>query len=298
MDSRKLALVAVFLVQLLYGLNYTFAKIVINENYMKPSGFVLLRVVGATILFWLFGLFVKKEKIDKKDYVKFFFAAVFGVATNMLLFFKGLELTTPIHAAVIMITAPIIIMIFSSFLLNEKITKLKIIGVILGFIGASILTVYGKSTRVGDNVFLGNIFVFINAVSYSIYIILIKKLTAKYHPFTFIKWLFLFGAFMVLPFGFNELQEVQWQTFTPYIIFSVVFVILGATFATYILNPLALTKLKASTVGTFIYLQPVIAGVFAIVMGVDTINVVKVAAMLLIFGGVYLVSYKPKIKSN
>lgn len=298
MDSRKLALVAVFLVQLLYGLNYTFAKIVINENYMKPSGFVLLRVVGATILFWLFGLFVKKEKIDKKDYVKFFFAAVFGVATNMLLFFKGLELTTPIHAAVIMITAPIIIMIFSSFLLNEKITKLKIIGVILGFIGASILTVYGKSTRVGDNVFLGNIFVFINAVSYSIYIILIKKLTAKYHPFTFIKWLFLFGAFMVLPFGFNELQEVQWHTFTPYIIFSVVFVILGATFATYILNPLALTKLKASTVGTFIYLQPVIAGVFAIVMGVDTINVVKVAAMLLIFGGVYLVSYKPKIKSN
>lgn len=298
MDSRKLALVAVFLVQLLYGLNYTFAKIVINENYMKSSGFVLLRVVGATILFWLFGLFVKKEKIDKKDYVKFFFAAVFGVATNMLLFFKGLELTTPIHAAVIMITAPIIIMIFSSFLLNEKITKLKIIGVILGFIGASILTVYGKSTRVGDNVFLGNIFVFINAVSYSIYIILIKKLTAKYHPFTFIKWLFLFGAFMVLPFGFNELQEVQWQTFTPYIIFSVVFVILGATFATYILNPLALTKLKASTVGTFIYLQPVIAGVFAIVMGVDTINVVKVAAMLLIFGGVYLVSYKPKIKSN
>ena len=296
MNSRNFALVAVFLVQLLYGLNYTFAKLVMNGGYVKPFAFVLLRVLGATILFWVLGAFMPKEKIDRKDYKIFLLAAIFGVVTNMLLFLKGLELTTPIHASVIITITPIIILVFSSFFLKERVTGLKILGVILGFSGAVILTIYGQSTRVGDNVFLGNIMVFINAISYSIYIIIIKKLTAKYHPFTFIKWLFLFGLFMVLPFGFSEVQEIQWHTFTPYIYFSVGFVVIGATFGTYMLNPLALRKLRASTVGTFIYLQPVIAGVFAIFMGFDSINVVKIVAMLLIFAGVYLVSKTPKLQ--
>lgn len=294
MNSRGFAIFALFMVQVLYGLNYTFAKMVMNENFVKPFAFVILRVGGATVLFWLFSLFLPKEKIERKDYMKFFIAAIFGVVINMLLFLKGLELTTPIHASSIVTITPVIILILSSVILKEKVTILKIAGVVLALCGALVLTIYGKSTRTADDVILGNLFIFINAISYSIYIILIKQLTAKYHPFTFIKWLFLFGFFMVLPFGYNQLLEIKWETFTPYISFSVGFVIIGATFATYILNPLALSKLKASTVGVFIYLQPVIAGLFAIVMGVDTIDVIKIIAMVLIFSGVYLVSIKPK----
>ena len=294
MNRQKYALIALFMVQLLYGLNYTFAKVVINDSFVKPFSLVLLRVGGATILFWIFGLFFKQERIELKDYVAFFFGALFGVAINMLLFLKGLELTSPIHASVIVTITPIIILVLSSFFLSEKITKLKVLGVFLGFLGGILLTVLGKSTRIGDNVPLGNTLIFINAISYSIYIIIIKKLTAKYHPFTFIKWLFLFGFFLVLPFGYQETLEIDWQSFTPYAWFSVLFVVIGATFGTYILNPLALRSLKASTVGVFIYLQPVIAGIFAIMMGVDAVSPVKIAAMLLIFSGVYLVTKKPK----
>ncbi len=292
--SRKAALVAVFVVQLLYGLNYTFAKFVMNSGFVKPFAFTVLRVLGALVLFWLLSIFLPKEKIAKNDYKTFFAAAIFGVATNMLLFLKGLELTTPIHAAVIITITPIIILVLSAFFLKERITGLKVVGVLLGFTGAIILTVYGKSTRAADNVFLGNLLVFINAVSYSIYIIIIKKLTDKYHPVTFIKWLFLFGFFLVLPFGYKQLLQIEWLTFTPYVVFSVLFVVVGATFGTYLLNPLALTKLKASTVGIFIYLQPVIAAIFALVMGVDVINPVKIIAMSFIFCGVYLVTKKPK----
>lgn len=297
MNRQKYALIALFMVQLLYGLNYTFAKVVINDSFVKPFSLVLLRVGGATILFWIFGLFFKQERIDLKDYVTFFFGALFGVAINMLLFLKGLELTSPIHASVIVTITPIIILILSSFFLSEKITRLKVLGVFLGFLGGILLTVLGKSTRVGDNVPLGNTLIFINAISYSIYIIIIKKLTAKYHPFTFIKWLFLFGFFLVLPFGYQETLEIDWPSFTSYAWFSVLFVVIGATFGTYILNPLALRSLKASTVGVFIYLQPVIAGIFAIMMGVDVVSPVKIAAMLLIFSGVYLVTKKPKVSA-
>ena len=282
------------MVQLLYGLNYTIAKTVMNENFIKPFGFVLLRVIGATILFWILSLFVPKEKIERKDYLKLMVASLFGVVINMLFFFKGLEYTSPIHASSIMTIIPIIILILSAYILKEKVTKLKIAGVILGLAGALVLTLYGKSSRVGDNIPLGNLLVFLNAVSYSIYIILIKKLTAKYHPFTFIKWLFLFGLIILTPFGYSELQEVQWHTFTPYTTFSVLFVVIGATFGTYLLNPLALNKLKASTVGIFIYLQPAIAALFALAMGADFIDTIKITAMIIIFLGVYLVIKKPK----
>jgi len=294
MNSRALAIIALFMVQVLYGLNYTYAKVIMNENFVKPFALVFLRVGGATVLLWLFGLFLPKEKINPKDYIKFFMAGIFGVAINMLLFLKGLELTSPIHASAIVTITPVIILILSAFILKEKVTVLKIVGIVLALCGALILTVYGKSTRAADNVVLGNTFIFINAISYSIYIILVKQLTAKYHPFTFIKWLFLFGFFMVLPFGYNQLTEIQLASFTTDVYFAVGFVIVGATFATYLLNPYALSKLKASTVGVFIYLQPVIAGLFAIAKGIDAVDTVKVLTMLLIFTGVYIVSLKPK----
>ncbi len=297
MNSRGFALFALFMVQLLYGLNYTFAKTVMNGGFIKPFAFVLLRVLGATLLFWLFGIFYKSEKIEKKDFLTIFAAAVFGVGINMLLFLKGLEYTSPIHASVIMTIIPIIILVMSAIFLNEKLTKLKIVGVVLGFCGGVLLTVLGKSDRAGDNVALGNLFIFLNALSYSCYVIIVKRLTAKYHPFTFIKWLFLFGIILVLPFGYEDFTEIKWHTFSPYIWFSVGFVVVGATFLTYFFNPLSLRSLKASTVGVFIYLQPVIAGIFALIMGVDSIDAIKIVAMCLIFSGVYLVIKKPKVSA-
>jgi len=296
MQNRIYALIAAFSVQLIYGLSFTFANDVIDGGYIKPYGFILLRLIGATALFWIFSLFTKSEKIDRKDFLIFFLASIFGIALNMLTFFKGLEYTTPIHASVIMITTPIIVLILSVFFLKERITLLKIGGIILGFSGAIILSVYGKSMRIGDDILLGNFLVFINAVSFSIYIIILKKLTDKYHPFTFIKWLFLFGLILVTPFGYGELSKVNWSTFSNYTIFSTVFVVIGATFGTYLLNPLALRYLKASTVSAFIYIQPVIAGGFAILMGSDTLNTIKLTAAGLIFIGVYLVTKKSKLK--
>ncbi|MEM6515538.1 MAG: DMT family transporter [Bacteroidota bacterium] len=298
MNSKTVALIALFTVQLLYGFNYTIAKQLMNTGGVSPDALVVFRVAGAAILFWLFGLFYKGEKIERKDFLTLFFAALFGVGINMILYLKGLELTTPIHASVISTIIPILILVLSAFFLNEKLTKLKILGVILGFAGGVLLTILGKSTRTADNVLLGNIFVFLNALFYSGYVILVKKLTAKYHPFSFIKWLFLIGIFIVVPFGYQDTLTIDYHAFDGYAWFLISFVVLGATFGTYFLNPLALRSLKASTVGIFVYLQPVIAGIFALATGKDSINIIKILAMFLIFFGVYLVTKKPKIAST
>lgn len=294
MRARNLALFAALIVQLMYGLNYTFAKDVMVGGFVKPYAFIVLRVGGATLLFWLFSFIGPKEKIDKRDYIHFVIAAFFGIAVNMIMFFKGLEHTTPIHASVISTISPILVLVMSAIFLKEKLTSLKVVGVILAFAGAIILTLYGKSLRAADNILLGNTLIVINATSFATYIILVKKLTAKYHPFTFLKWLFLFSLIMVLPFGYSEVMEIDLQSFSPYVFFAVAFVVIGATYIANLLNPLALRHLKASTVSIFIYLQPVIAGVFAIFMGSDALGSVKVIAAALIFFGVYLVTKKPK----
>lgn len=294
MKVRTFAFIAAFVVQLMYGFNYTFAKDVMVGGYVKPYAFIVLRVGGATLLFWLFSFIGPKEKIDKKDYLNFLIAALFGIAINMLMFFKGLEHTTPIHASVISTISPILVLILSAIFLNEKLTAMKILGVFIGFAGAIILTVYGKSLRSEDNVLLGNTLIFINATSFAIYLILVKKLTAKYHPLTFLKWLFLFSFFMVIPFGYSELMEIDLPSFSPYVFFAVAFVIIGATYIANLLNPLALVHLRASTVSIFIYMQPVIAGIFAIIMGSDNLTVVKTIAAALIFLGIYLVTKRPK----
>ena len=297
MRARNLAILAVFIVQLMYGFNYTFAKDVMSGGFVKPYAFIVLRVGGATLLFWMFWFMGPKEKIDKRDYIHFAIAALFGIAINMLMFFKGLEHTTPIHASVISTISPILVLILSAIFLNEKLTFLKILGVLMGFAGAIILTLYGKSLRAEDNVLLGNSLIIINATSFAIYIILVKKLTAKYHPFTFLKWFFLFAFIMVLPFGYSEVMEIDFPSFTPYVIFAVAFVVIGATYVANLLNPLALQHLKASTVSIFIYMQPVVAGIFAILMGSDQISVVKIIAAGLIFLGVFLVSKRSKVSA-
>ena len=292
MTKRTWALLAAFTATFIYGAAYSIAKDVM-PLYLKPYGFILIRVMGAAILFWILDLFLPKENVEISDYPKIFFTAIFGIAINMLTFYKGLSLTTPINSAVIMITVPILVLIFSSILLKEKLSIKKGIGIILGLLGAMILTVYGKSDpKIGTNVPWGNFLTLINAISYAFYLVIVKNLLAKYSTFTFIKWFYLFGMILVFPFGISELLDVQWLVLPRFIVGEIVFIIVCSTFMTYLFNLLALSQLKASTMSVFIYLQPVIASFFAILMKTDHIDSIKLLASGLIFLGVYLATTK------
>jgi len=290
LNTRTFAFLVAFLAAVIYGVTFTIAKNVM-PIYIKPYGFIVLRVIGATLLFWLSSFFIKREKIALKDYAIIFFAAIFGIAINMLAFFKGLDYTTPINASVIMVVTPILVLILSAIILKEKITNRKVIGVFIGLIGAIVLIAYGQGLHLDNsNIELGNLLVFLNAASYSLYLIIVKKLTEKYHPITFAKWLYLFGFFLVLPFGYHDLTMVEWHSLPTDIIYKIGFVVVFATFFTYLFNLLAIRKLKPTTVSVFIYLQPVIATIYALFMKSDTLNDVKIIAAIFIFTGVYIVS--------
>ena len=288
MSKRNFALLGATMVSLIYGLTFTIAKDVM-PLYIDAYGFIVLRVFGATILFWIVSAFVPTEKIEKKDFLRIIACAFFGVGLNMLTFFKGLSYTSPISASVIMVSTPIIVLILSSIILKERMKKLKILGIILGLLGTTFLILYGKSIGNATNAGLGNFLVLVNAISYAFYLIFVRKLMAKYNAFSFVKWIYLFGFLMVLPFGWSEFQAVNWTQIPTDIYWKIGFVVLFSTFFTYLLNLLSMRELKPTTVAVFIYLQPVFATIFAIGLGKDELNKIKISSALLIFVGVYLV---------
>lgn len=291
MSKRNLAIIGATIVSLIYGVTFSVAKDVMPQ-YIQPYGFIVLRVLGATILFWAVSFFTPKEKIASSDFLRITAAAFFGVAFNMLTFFKGLSYTSPILSAVLMVTSPILVLIFSAIIVKEQLQLQKIIGIVLGLSGATIIILYGKKLASMPHAMLGNFLVFINAVSYAFYLIIVKKLMDKYNAFTFVKWIYTIGFLMVLPFGWNEVAQVAWHNIPTTIYYKIGFVVLFSTFFTYLLNLLSMRQLSPTTVAVFMYLQPLFATVFAIGMGKDSLDMVKIGSAFLVFFGVYLVVVK------
>ena len=294
MSKRTLAILAAFGATTIYGLNHTIAKGVM-PLYVKPFGFIMIRVLGATLLFWGISFLGPKEKIEKRDWGRLVLCSLFGMAINMLAFFKGLDLSTPINSSVLVTTTPIIVVILSAFLIKEHIRWVKGMGIAIGLIGAIFLIVYGNEVRQdAPNIALGNILFLVNSFFFGLYLILTKKLVTKYHPFTIMKWLFLIGIFLNLPIALPEFLEISWGTLPGEVIGKIAFVVLGTTFCTYLFNAYALTQLKASTVSAFVYVQPLVGILFAILSGKDSLSPVKIAAGAMVVLGVYLVSKRPK----
>ncbi len=290
MSKRVLALLAALGATTIYGINHTIAKGVM-PLYIKPFGFIFLRVVGATALFWGISFFGPKQRIAKKDWGRLVLAALLGMSINMLSFFKGLELSTPINSAVLITISPIIVVVLSAFILKEKVTRQKTLGIAFGFIGALTLVLFGAELRQdAPNIPFGNVLFIVNAAAYASYLIVAKRLLQKYHPFTLMKWLFTIALVINLPITLPEFLEIQWDTMPSWVYGSIVFVVVCTTFMTYLFNIFAMTQLKASTVGAFIYLQPLFGIGFALLSGKDSLGLVQVLATVLVLVGVYLAS--------
>ena len=292
MNNRYLALIAAFLATSIYGINHTIAKEVM-PIYIGSSGFIMLRLLGATSIFWLISLFTPNEKIEKKDFFKILLASVLGMCINMLAFFRGLELSTPINSGIIITLSPVLVLILSYFFLKERITIKKILGILIGFSGAVFLILNSSKTGINaPNIPLGNSFFLLNASAYAGYLIVIKPLTKKYNIFTLMKWLFLIGLILSSPITYNQFVEVNWTELPWFAIWRMGYVVIGTTFLTYLFNVYALKTLSPTTVGSFIYLQPIITIIFALITGNDFLDATKLVSCLLVFIGIYLVSIK------
>ena len=292
MNKRTIALFAAFAATSIFGFNHTIAK-ELMPDVLSPNALLYCRVVGAAICFWFVSLFLKNEKIEVKDFKLIIVCAFFGMGLNMITALNGLYNSTPINSAIITTLAPIFIFLISVIIIKEKITKIKYVGVFIGFCGTlTLILLNEKSVSSAPDINLGNFYLFINSVSYALYFVLVKPLTKKYTMITIMKWLFLFSIFINMPFGLIEFTEINWVEISGVSLLKISYVVICTTFLVYLLNLYALKNLKASTVGMFIYLQPVIGILFAIYRGADKLSVADATSVLLVFIGVYLVSKK------
>lgn len=303
MSKRLLAHIALIGANLIYGVNYSIAKWIMPD-YVDPFGLVVMRAIGGVLLFWLFALTVKREKIERKDMIRLMLSGMFGVAFNQMMFLAGLNFTTPIDASIIMTLNPVVVLIAALILLGEKITWRKIVGIILGGAGAILLILSTGKISFDSDHFVGNLLMLGNTTSYAIYLVIVKPLMKKYHPITVIKWVFLYGSLIIIPAGFNEFSTTAFETFTTEVWLSIGYVVIFTTFFAYLLNIIALNWVSPTLASTYIYSQPVIAGVVAIIMLQDEITWIKIISTALVFAGVYFVNLagvkkdksKPQIK--
>ena len=289
MYRKIFALGAATLATTIYGINHTVAKSVM-PIYIGSLGFVLLRVLGATILFWVISIFFKSQQIEKKDRLTILKCGLFGMGINIAAFISGLDYSTPINSSILIIITPIFVVILSYFIFNNKINSSKIIGIFLGFIGAMILIINADMTSsIGRNIPLGNFLFIINSISYAYYLIIVKPMAEKYDLITLFKWLFLIGLIFNFPLGIKQFMLVEWTNLPLYdAILPMLYVVICTTFMTYFLNGYALTRLKSSEVAVFVYLQPVIGVTYAIYSKSDVLSATVIVASTLIFAGLYL----------
>ena len=297
--------IALFFVNALYGASHVIAKGVM-PNYLTPNVFILFRAAGATLLFWLVKGFMVREKVERSDLFLLAASGLFGVTVNQLCFFHGLNLSSSINSGIIMTVNPILVVILSFFILKEGITWRKSVGIAVGATGAVMLTLTA-GTAGGDSI-IGDLFLFINAASYAVYLVIAKPLMKKYSPLTVITYVFTFGLIFMLLFPpvLGDLFSTEFVDLPTDIIWKIVYVVVGVTFLTYLLTMYGLKYLSPSVSSAYIYLQPVLVMIFAFLLGwmgiaedyTDTITLEKVLYMLVIFIGVYLTSSSSFLKKN
>lgn len=258
--------------------------------YVGPSAFIFIRVSCTLVMFALLFFALTRERVQWGDLPRFVVCAITGVTVNQLLFYEGLNYTTPINAAVIFTSNPILTLLVSAVILKEKLTGKKIIGILIGAVGAVALIILSRGGVSFDgNTRLGNLFIIINALSYAVYLVVAKPLMKKYKPLTVITMNFFMGWFFVTPFGYEQFTRIRWETFTPFVWGALAFTVIGVTFIAYLFSIFALQRLTPSQVSIYVYVQPVTAALLAIVLGKDHFTPELVICSLLIFLGVFLV---------
>jgi drug/metabolite transporter (DMT)-like permease len=274
------------------GAHYIIAKNVV-PTFVGASGMIVIRVFCGTIFFIWLDLFHKNQSpIEKKDYWKIVACALTGVTINQLMFFNGLAITSPINASLIMMTSPIMVSFFAVYLLKEKIKWYNAVGIFIGICGAIMLIINKNKVNDFQGNATGDLYILINATAWSSYLIFAAPLMQQYNPFKLLKWTFGLGFLFVLPFGYNQFVSINMELFTMETWFGLSYIILLGTMLAYYINTAVLKHVSASITGIYIYFQPLVATIIAVLIGVDSLNLYKIIAAIMIFTGVYLVSKK------
>ncbi|MBR4300248.1 MAG: EamA family transporter [Bacteroidales bacterium] len=287
--------IACFAAYAIFGINIITCKDLTSGNLISPITIFTLRSLGAGIIFWILSLFLPKEKVERKDYLKIFAAAFLGYFVTQLTFLVAIPEVTPMHCSIISSMSPIYTMFIAAFVLKEPLTWKKAAGVLISLCG--ILFLIFSNARGGsgasESSMKGIMLMFLNSLSFSLYLGIFKPVIAKYSVVTFMKWIFLFSALMAMPMSFREVISLSWTRIPSVQLWELGYLIVFATFISYFLIPVGQKRIRPTLVSMYSYIQPIIATVISIIIGMDILTWQKLLAAGLVFFGVFVVSRSP-----
>ena len=295
MDKGKLkGHAALWVANIIWGLNAPIGKSVLisaaNPGGISPFAMSVYRMIGAALLFWTASLFLPRERVTRRDIVLLFFASLFGIQLNQMLFLWGLSLTSPIDTSIIATIVPVLTMILATLFLREPITWLKAGGVFLGCAGAVLLILVSQHGTGHTSSVQGDLLCIISAVSYATYLTAFRDVIVRYSPVTVMKWMFLFAAIVAVAIYYRPLVEVDYAALTSRTWGGIVYVVVCSTFISYLLVPIGQRYLRPTVVSMYNYVQPIVAVLFTVAIGLDTFGPTKGFAALCVFVGVWLVT--------
>ncbi len=295
MNENTKARAGVLLANFFFGTSVIAVKH-ITPSLLPPFALTAIRIVVTMLLFWsMYAVRPIKMGITKKDLLRLLFCALFGITMNQTFTMVGFSLTSPIHASLLLLATPITITLLAAWFLKESLNVLKIGGLLLGISGGALLIFSRDITATASaQQPLGDLFVIMSSISYSVYVISIKPLMAKYKATHILQWVFLFGTFFSLPIGWSVLGKVAWSAFDGWSWFALAYCVIGATFIAYQLMNYGIKKLGASITGSYIYTQPFFATLASMIILHESLSLPKIGAAVLIMVGVFLTNYKKR----
>ena len=291
MEKNKLTgHIAMFSANIIFGLNTPISRTLMPQ-ILSPYTLTFFRLAGGLLMFWIASIFSKKEHVPAKDILLLFFASLFALTLNQLPYFIGLSLTSPIDASIVVTMLPIITMILAALILKEPITLMKAVGVLVGASGALLLVFHSPVVHNGHSNFWGNVIVFGAVSSFALYLTLFKELISRYSPVTVMKWMFLFGTIVCLPFCYKPLEQTDFTILSSGTYWRIAYMVFFATFVGYLLIPIGQKELRPTTLSMYNYVQPVVASMVAVAIGIDIFGLEKALSGVLVFAGVYIVTH-------
>ena len=284
--------IACFTAYAIFGVNIIVCKDLTSGHLISPIGIFTLRSLGAGLMFWILSLFLPAEKVEKKDYLKILAAAFLGYFVTQLTFLVAIPDVTPMHCSIISSMSPIYTMFIAAVVLKEPLSWKKAGGVVLSLCGILFLIFNNASGTSGasESKLSGIFLMFLNSLSFSLYLGIFKPVIAKYSVVTFMKWIFLFSALMSLPLSLREIVSLEWTKIPSVQMWELGFLIVFATFVSYFLIPFGQKRIRPTLVSMYSYIQPIIATIISIILCMDMLTWQKLIAALMVFAGVFIVS--------
>lgn len=272
------------------GLNANALKFLL-PLWLGPLTGATFRCVFAAAAFWIIGWFVKPEHSSAKDKLFLFILGALAIYGFMFLYLVGLSKTTPVSSSIFSSLQPIWVFVIAVVFFKEKISRLKIVGIALGFGGALLCILSQKSDDMASDAFTGNVLCLLSSVAYAIYLVMNKRMLRRVGLFTVLRYTFTGAAFsslvVMLFTGFDAPLFIEPLHWFP--IAVLLFVLIFPTVITYLLVPFGLKYLKTTVVAIYGYLVLIVATVVALLVGQDRFRWSQMIAIILICVSVYLV---------